>query len=884
MNVKKTVKKIVALGTGAAMLGMTLMGALAVAPNLSGYPGFLIHGGQFDGKIVVGAHAQPQDIIGAIDIAAAMQAASTTKVAVSQGSTSTVLSGDVKQIENSGNSLEVGEQIGSVVNTLTDSDMQMLASGHITTQAGTTDYTQVLKLNPTDIGSSNSGFVMLDKNNQNVVSNYLFFKQNQPMFEYQVQFTSDLQAAMPSSGTELTDMEDKTIPMMGKQYSIVKADVTTGTPNALSLTLIAGDVTDTLQVGQTKTYTVNGTDYEVTVLVVGTSGSSSTPSVKFLVNGQVTDTMNAGDTFQLTGGMEIGVRDIVETTQYLQSQPSSIVEFYLGANKLELSGNDDGTNGLVKVNGQSLGSKATLALTGSVSGGNYHLSDIDYTISADAAPGLGSNLFVAPGHGMREYMRNPDVLLNPNFDISFQGMTTEPTSDISFSGSSDTYDFTFTNSRGETYSSLPFLYAYDSSAGANAGKWKLGDETSNLVINNTYSLNGLVNASIDLNNNDYFVVTHGSDDSAVTYVLQFNDVNTVDQTVSVQDVSSGELVSAKYGTGDGSSANPYTGTLRVGGYDFNFKLYNGTSSGDYNLNVDLNGDTSASDGVVPIVTKNGGILQFNSDGNQGLGTTGFLSNYNVSGGDTFKFTLTTLGKKMDTNSNVTTTWTFTQRADTASNLVDLTGNTASSETASQDYYAAKIQGADEYKALDRYGTAYDWTTSSTSANSLTIAYPAQQRIAQVYVVGGSTSSSTATSGGQTSTQVNVLPTGLAVLDSEVNVDDANLIVVGGPCANHIAAELLGNPTDCTEGFQDGMGMIRTFDTGNNVAILVAGSTAQDTVQTSDVLAKAATTPNPNLVGDNVEVVIAGANDVTVRAAMPAATTTTTGNSTNSTNP
>ena len=62
------------------------------------------------------------------------------------------------------------------------------------------------------------------------------------------------------------------------------------------------------------------------------------------------------------------------------------------------------------------------------------------------------------------------------------------------------------------------------------------------------------------------------------------------------------------------------------------------------------------------------------------------------------------------------------------------------------------------------------------------------------------------------------------LASEVpNIRAVNSILVGGPCANAAAAEVMGNPADCTEGLEPGKGIIKLFEHGNgNVAVLVAG--------------------------------------------------------------
>jgi hypothetical protein len=80
MNVKNVLKKVVAIGAGATMVGATIMGALAL--DLSDYPQPFVTDGVFDGKLVVGANAQPADIVAAIDVAASLQAAAVEEVAV----------------------------------------------------------------------------------------------------------------------------------------------------------------------------------------------------------------------------------------------------------------------------------------------------------------------------------------------------------------------------------------------------------------------------------------------------------------------------------------------------------------------------------------------------------------------------------------------------------------------------------------------------------------------------------------------------------------------------------------------------------------------------------------------------------------------------------
>ncbi len=86
-----------------------------------------------------------------------------------------------------------------------------------------------------------------------------------------------------------------------------------------------------------------------------------------------------------------------------------------------------------------------------------------------------------------------------------------------------------------------------------------------------------------------------------------------------------------------------------------------------------------------------------------------------------------------------------------------------------------------------------------------------------------------------------------VLDSNINLDDLssqNLIIVGGPCANKIAAKLSGKEwkdnkpaDDCAEGYTTGKGTVWLIKGENSVKILVMGASADDTRRLSYLLKK-----------------------------------------------
>src|SRR3989338_10680824 len=84
---------------------------------------------------------------------------------------------------------------------------------------------------------------------------------------------------------------------------------------------------DTMIEKQTKTYTIGGKDYEVTLSFVDAD------EAQFIINGQTSRKMKDGDTDKLADGTTVGVTDVL-----YQDYAAGIhrATFFLGANKLEL--------------------------------------------------------------------------------------------------------------------------------------------------------------------------------------------------------------------------------------------------------------------------------------------------------------------------------------------------------------------------------------------------------------------------------------------------------------------------------------------------------------------------------------------------------------------
>ena len=67
MKLRKAIKRIIALGTGATMVGATILGAMAAA-DLSNYPAPFVEDGAFNALLVVGAAAKRHTIRPVVDI------------------------------------------------------------------------------------------------------------------------------------------------------------------------------------------------------------------------------------------------------------------------------------------------------------------------------------------------------------------------------------------------------------------------------------------------------------------------------------------------------------------------------------------------------------------------------------------------------------------------------------------------------------------------------------------------------------------------------------------------------------------------------------------------------------------------------------------------
>jgi hypothetical protein len=835
MNMKKTIKKIAALATGAGMVGATLAGALAL--DLSDYPEPFVMDGVFDGKIVVGETAKTTDVMGAIDIAASLQAeaktTNTVEVPGATGGVSATGDGDSYEFSTSSDLLEINEYLGDVRSTLLVDDLpEALQGATLDTGASSTPVKQYLRF-PETGDSPLGGLVKYGEDNENDrIGDFLFFDKNNVIFEYEMEFTEGAESDI-DSGT-LEDLEGEQLYMIGAPFTIVKA---TKSGSTIELTLLGGEVADVLKDGETKTYTIDGKDYEVEAVFID---SSTSQSAKLSVNGLMTKELKEGETDVLSDEITIGVQDI------LTNQREGLVEFYLGANKLVISDSDFVTDdwGATVKKDQNTITDGEADIKASNTSTSVTLNSINYRLRAD------SDLYIAEDEGVKEHIEEEEGMFVSTWDIVYKGLTETGTTEVKFNPrGDDAYYLEFENARGAKYD-FPFLNTKDTT-------FNYGDDDDNFVfvendqLNNTNGTTtfGLYdNRTTFVKDDMYFLVTDKSsnDDKATVNVLRYKSLSDGDKTVTFED-KAGESIKVSYTGTPGVDAQ---GTLTVSGKDHAFYVgYDSATAADaHSLSIDLNGDGDVNGDEVKVVTKGGYVLD--------LGTQSFNDNstgdlINIGNTGTVKVVMTTKSDKFDDRTtdeliNVTfTDATTTLGIGSSSNVAGITLENDPDE--------------DEwYYGMSAYGALFSFynPSSSDDAETLTIDYPLVQRGAQVFVTAGSISfveSGSVGDGDLSVDKVNPIGTGLAIKDTDAigMLGDENLLVVGGPCVNTVAAELLGNPEDCTADFTPGKSVIRFFE--DQKALLVAGYEADDTLAASYVLVEYMDYAD-QLVGDAVEVV------------------------------
>lgn len=827
-------KKLVATSLASLMAVATLLTAVLAATQLGDFPGFLAtkteSGSTLNTLVVVGESAATSDVVGAIDLAAAM-ASESYEVVTTGGVTvaaPTVTSG--ASLSSAGNPLYLDTALSSVKPTFTSSDLStLLAGGTYVDSAGNEyAYSQYIDI---DTG----GVVKVKyttKSGTTMPALGLDIPAGSNLYKYRLVFSK------PTGLDTATSLD-----ILGASYTI-----TSVSDSPKEIQMLSGRNAATMNTGETRTFTVDDKSYEITLNSIGTT-SGGTLVALLTVNGEAVN-VNNGQTKTLSDGTVIGASDIVQ----VGSAGEGSAKIFVGAMKIKLSGS-------------SLYHDNTVVNGVTVSWSGYPSANLTQ-ISVSYAPTT------------EELLQSGESVTDPAFSafkILFGGIApslddTENRETITIQPSSTSQlGITFTTSAGY---SLSQNFAYNASGALD------------LSASGSYAIHVVEGKVANLN--DYIVVSqYGTWPNVYGHILQFTSItqptSSSPGTVTLRDVASGDTTSVSIDFATGS------GTMYLDG--FAYTVANTTSANQ--IVIKWHGTTPGSSSSNPlavypaIATSKGAlvafagpmedVISFTAAGTKWLelpsstskvnvtydGTSIFVNGINIAAGakavqvgKVFYVFSTDTGNDVDVDvskdqtSGSTTglgvpSIIFVENDDNNLEyhaiIVPSQGSTtqvgAASPKLTNGLTSLQSEGTTNYQsAMDYYGALVRYYTPTSGANSVTISYPSSQVTATV-VVGATPTVTTTTTGAVTYNKIVPIRTTIAKLDSEVTDADKsnyNLVLVGGPCVNTLVADLAAAGTfdyTCDTWPGRDFALVKAIDDAyapGKVVLVVAGTRAEDT--------------------------------------------------------
>ncbi len=841
------IRKVISGAIGLVMAAATLAFPALAAEVPADWPAPFVENNVADYTVVYGATAAASDAAAADDIASALA----DQVVPTEGGVE--LEGGFS-LATTNTPLYLGDGWNAAYDTLTDSHLpNVLADGTVVSSDGTEyDYSQYIIL--TNESTNDRGMLSFGKNGDltdPVLNIEIGTSASQVPYYTKVTFDKNLNVSSGDKGAA-----GEKITLFGKEY-VVSSDSTPGT----DLVLFGASNMMTMKAKEEKTITVGGEDYLVKIVSVVDSNTAT-----ISVDGTSKD-IDEGNTKKV-GGLEV----YVDTVDYYQDIVDGVaidsgdVKVVFGSEKLTFengktvkygSSDDslDGTNVYMKWDS------------------NNDLSELHVNASADDS----DEDFLSPGNCFTDRVWETFQFCMGDTDPS---LTSEDRDKIVLKPtSSDTVVLEFTTADGEDVS-LEIANIVD----VNVGNPILQDSNDHHIYvkewNNSDPLYKGGPTSYGIK--EYFVTNENS----YSHLFQITDISSVGSTggeIKLKDILTGDSYTVPL-----KASNYSNGSIVIDGNTFYFQV-NGTPPGTpctpcCGVNVTWGSGASYDDAgdavsLFPAIeTKNGAWISLID--NVTIGNTTYEL---PKTGQTKEYGLTiTGGAKVNCNLDVDFWYCNNASADryiTAGGTASMAGegpgifileekddaenknaiiafvgydSTNKRITVEESLFNMTQQGgaaaakervrssvtSDNYvdKWLDRYGTYAIVTDSQDGGGMIEIYYPDTQakwdvRVGEVGEIA---------SGGEVASAT-------AIMDSDVTDaqrNTSNIIVVGGPCVNTLAAELLnldfpacGADSGWSEGDQYIEEYTNQFAKGNT-ALLVAGWEAEDTTAVAKMLVDA----------------------------------------------
>ena len=763
---------------GAVSAGAAFVGATmmgAMAATLDTYPAPFVSNGAYNSSLAVIHSANGLDQAAAMSVVAGLKTAVTPAVA---GTVS--VSGDAFLLDKSSNHLSFNDYVSDLHTNLDHSDLRTILkkedfSDTKGTNSLTTTYTQKLYLYPNTLQLINDRDTL---SSNDAMGDYLYVSKSSSASLYLYNFDMDSTDTLANAA----DIEGVDINVLGKPYTIVDATVSS-TGNLTKFVMLAGGAAKgTIVKGGTP---LNG----VTVTSVSSDGTKC--QIEYA---GATYLLDKGATKKMSDGTIVGITDVFATGLTGGSDSCEIV---VGANKVEI---EEGKK--VKVNEVEISD--TVAHIGN---GGFDMWNVTYTPNE------------------KKYLKAGEEYKDPvfgAFKFVFGGVTSESALVDNIKVESTSSSFTLsTPTNGGSLDKFVFCYRNDTN------QLLLGEDADNqFVVENGANLsNASVGEGTDITDLEgtRFLYTFGTVANADSHIIEIVDIDTANNETDFIVVDTGTPYTNVDYTPETASAFTFM--------DNSFSLNISNKYGNI-------GFTSINDNGGSLYTKNGANITFRT-----------ADDMQIAQG---VFNASTMYNKLARNCNITVTeGDTTTSKETATRLMADGGNgglnssvrieldydgTYTKIAASASNLSSSLQKRDKTETYEKMGRSHFGTLIETydehkSNDYVYLTYPEKIMYGKVWI----TPISATVSGGASGTVAD--PTIL----KDTDVADAsiyNAIVVGGPCANTVAAKLLGvdgtYPT-CSANYKSGEATIVMKDNGAKVAMIVAGWEKEETATAAKVL-------------------------------------------------
>jgi len=286
--------------------------------DLADYPKPFVKDNQMNGIFVVGSSAPVEDVIAITDIATSLQYSSSSG---GSGGGSSRVSGEAYKFERSSNKFSLGESLDEIKAVIDEDELQTLLDDSTFIVGIDEEFEYEQRINMAqDLTLTN--FSDLDYMDGEYTIG-IEMERHSPVFDYVLDFKRDAVSSIGTNG-EWSNFDGKDIEILGKKYSIIKTD-----NNLNKIEFMTDSVKDTIKVGDTKTYTIDGLEYDVQGSVNTGYGEAT---ALMTINGELKQISNRG--IAKFGDIYLFINEILLVND--GDIPYYVVEFYLGAKVVTL--------------------------------------------------------------------------------------------------------------------------------------------------------------------------------------------------------------------------------------------------------------------------------------------------------------------------------------------------------------------------------------------------------------------------------------------------------------------------------------------------------------------------------------------------------------------